>query len=377
MKLSPTANPLLLLSALFTWAVVGIQGLAEMKPLAERLGEPLTLVWLLAYLIFGATFWLNVRDPEHQIVGKLVIETLSALIVIGLGDSGVEGSLLAIISAQVPMFLPLRAVMLWCTGLFLSSLVVFLLRYPPLSALTTAISYLGFLLFTATASHIQQRALHGRRKLSRLHARLKATQALLAEREREQERLRIARELHDSLGHHLMALSLNIEAASHCVQGSGLEHVNQARGITHKLLGEVRQVVSAMRERPIDLESSLREMIREVPGLAVHLRMPDGLVVPEPAVAHCLLRCAQEVITNTLRHARARHLWIDVVFSGDGVLRLHAWDDGVGAVRLEPGAGLTGMLERFTQLGGSLEWRLAKQRGLELLAWLPTRGVRT
>jgi signal transduction histidine kinase len=373
---SPTAfHPLLFVSALLTWSVVGVQGLVVMDLAPERLTDVSVLVWFVALVSFGAAFWLNVRGEGGHVLLLLGLQTVAALGVIATGHSGFEGALLAIISGQAPMFLSSRFAILWCSGLVLASLAVYLVLFPPLEALSTAAGYAGFLAFTATTAHIQQRELNGRQELTLLHARLEAAQELLAEREREQERLRIARELHDSLGHHLMALSLNIEAASHCLEGPGLEHVRRAQTVTRTLLREVREVVSALREGSIQLGPALIDLTREVPGLEVHLQVPEGLSVSEPAAAHCLLRCVQEVITNTLRHASAHHLWIDVVSTAEGALQLHARDDGVGVPSLEPGAGLTGMRERFTQLGGSLEWRLAARRGVELVAWLPARGA--
>ncbi|WNG25898.1 sensor histidine kinase [Cystobacter fuscus] len=373
---SPTVfHPLLFVAALLAWSVVGAQGLVVMNLTLQHLTSASVLVWFVAFTSFGAAFWLNVRGDGRHAVLLLGTQTATALAVIATGASGFEGALLSIISGQVPMFLSSRSTVLWCSGLVLTSLAVYLVLYPPLDALASAAGYAGLLVFTATASHIQQRELNGRRELARLHARLEAAQALLAEREREQERLRIARELHDSLGHHLTALSLNIEAASHSVEGPGLEHVRRAQKVARTLLREVREVVSSLREGPLQLGPALADLTREVPGLEVHLQVPEGLSITEPATAHCLLRCVQEVITNTLRHASAHHLWIDVVSTREGALRLHARDDGVGATALEPGAGLTGMRERFTQLGGSLEWRLAARRGVELVAWLPTRGA--
>ncbi|ATB38256.1 two-component sensor histidine kinase [Cystobacter fuscus] len=375
MRLPTAFHPLLFVSALLTWSVVGVQGLVFMNLTSQHLTSASVLVWFVAFVSFGVAFWLKVRGEGRPGASLLGTQTVAALAVIATGTSGFEGALLAIISGQVPMFLSSRSTLLWCAGLVLASLAVYLFLYPPLDALASAGGYAGLLVFTATAAHIQQRELDGRRELARLHARLEAAQALLAEREREQERLRIARELHDSLGHHLTALSLNIEAASHSMEGPGLEHVRRAQKVARTLLREVREVVSSLREGPLQLGPALADLTREVPGLQVHLQVAEGLSITEPAAAHCLLRCVQEVITNTLRHASAHHLWIDVVSTGEGALRLHARDDGVGAVALEPGAGLTGMRERFTQLGGSLEWRLVARRGVELVAWLPTRGA--
>jgi signal transduction histidine kinase len=88
-----------------------------------------------------------------------------------------------------------------------------------------------------------------------------------------------------------------------------------------------------------------------------------------------VFRCVQEILTNTLRHAFARNLWIEVAATGDGGIQVHARDDGQGVAELKPGAGLSGMRERFAQLGGRVELRPGAGRGMELVAWLPSRGA--
>ena len=103
----------------------------------------------------------------------------------------------------------------------------------------------------------------------------------------------------------------------------------------------------------------------------MHLQVPDALALATPEAALSLFRCVQELLTNTLRHAAARNLWIDIQPGARGV-RVHARDDGHGAQGLlRPGAGLTGMQERFGALGGRVEVHGTAGQGLEVRAWLP------
>src|SRR3546814_12036878 len=80
--------------------------------------------------------------------------------------------------------------------------------------------------------------------LFRSNSELRATRALLAESSRLSERMRISRELHDLLGHHLTALSLNLEVATHVSSGKAQEHVRQAHTLAKLLLTDVREAVS-------------------------------------------------------------------------------------------------------------------------------------
>ena len=197
---------------------------------------------------------------------------------------------------------------------------------------------------------------------------------LLAQSARVNERTRISRELHDLLGHHLTALSLNLEVAGHITEGQAKEHVRQAHVLAKLLLTDVREAVSSMRESgAIDLAATLRPLAEGVPSLAVELDIPESLEIEDPERAHVLLRCAQEIITNTVRHARgARSLYLQVA-RRDGQLLLSSRDDGQGLdpARFVPGNGLRGMRERLALHGGSVEVQTAPGKGFAITVILP------
>jgi signal transduction histidine kinase len=213
--------------------------------------------------------------------------------------------------------------------------------------------------------------MQARSELRRLNSELLATQSLLAENTRVAERVRISRELHDLVGHHLTALTLNLEVASHTTAGKSKEHVDQAASIARLLLSDVREVVSDMRrEDRVDLRQALDMLASGVPELAIHLDIPDHLSLTDPRRAQILLRCAQELITNTARHASAANLWISLECGEDG-LSLKARDDGRGVSDLMPGNGLNGMRERLRELGGRLDIATRPGAGFQVRAWMP------
>jgi signal transduction histidine kinase len=199
---------------------------------------------------------------------------------------------------------------------------------------------------------------------------------LLANASRLAERERISRELHDTLGHHLTALSLNLEAASHMAGDTTLTQVRRAQVVTKMLLADVRGAVIALRgEDAIGLTEALKTLVDAVPQPRVHLAIPDDLVIADPLRAHTVLRCVQEIVTNTIRHAHAGNLWIDLVQS-DGQIQLLARDDGRGAKDVCPGLGLTGMRERLELVGGRLEIRSQAAQGFHVTASIPLPGGR-
>ena len=122
------------------------------------------------------------------------------------------------------------------------------LGFPPLEAVMQSMLYAGFSGFVFITSLVAMQQLQAREEQRRLNAELRATRALLADSARVNERTRISRELHDLLGHHLTALSLNLEVAGHLSEGRVKEHVQQAHTLARLLLTDVREAVSQLRE---------------------------------------------------------------------------------------------------------------------------------
>jgi signal transduction histidine kinase len=103
--------------------------------------------------------------------------------------------------------------------------------------------------------------------------------------------------------------------------------------------------------------------------------VPDDLRLDDPERAHALLRCAQEVLTNAVRHAGARNVWLELAGGPEG-LELRARDDGRGAEAVRSGNGLNGMRERLEALGGRLAVESGPGRGFQVTAWLPISPFR-
>lgn len=221
--------------------------------------------------------------------------------------------------------------------------------------------------FSVTAVRREQRV---RRELARAHVDLRAAGVLLAGSARTAERLRISRELHDLLGHQLTVLNLELEAARHCDGDAARAHVERAGDLARGVLADVRGTVGTLRTGTApDLAEALRDVGRDVPGLAVTVDVGAGVEADEEQTA-ALVRAVQEIVTNTLRHAGARELVVTVVRDGDEI-RLTAADDGRGAPRVIPGNGLRGLAERFAPLGGQIGYD--GSTGFRVTARMPAR----
>jgi signal transduction histidine kinase len=238
-------------------------------------------------------------------------------------------------------------------------------------AVMQSVLYVGFTGFVFVTSLVARQQVQARDEQRRLNTELRATRALLAESVRVNERTRISRELHDLLGHHLTALSLNLEVASHLTRGQAHEHVGQAHTLAKLLLSDVREAVSQIRDNDaIDMAATLRPLAERVPGLQIELELPTPFLLDDPERAHVLLRCTQEIITNAVRHAQARTLQLRFL-TERGAVRLHARDDGRGADGACAGNGLRGMHERLAAYGGDVQVDTAPGQGFALRIRLP------
>jgi signal transduction histidine kinase len=240
---------------------------------------------------------------------------------------------------------------------------------PTADALLSGLVYGSFLAFATLVVHAQQRATAARAELASAHAQLRASSALLAESRATAERLRIARELHDLVGHQLTALSLELEVAAHHTDGPARAHVRRARDVAKGLLGDVREAVGELRAPTTGLTAPLEALVDGIPGLDVHLRVVEDAPIDEERTL-VVVRCVQELVTNTVRHATAQNLWLTVAATAEGV-RVEAEDDGRGSGDVSPGHGLTGMRERLEQLGGDLQIDGRGDRGFAVTARMP------
>ena len=370
-------------AGLFTWAMVGVPLVYSQYVPADGgddLGAGATrTAWLFAcYLGFGACYWWlsrglgqgSARWPDRAL---LLLLTVLALAVSYFNGSGLGSILLMVAAGVIPWLLPAGSgvVLLLLSQLAVLPIYYGVFRMPLFEALMQSLLYAGFSLFIYVTSLVARQQAQARDEQRRLNAELRATRALLAESARVNERTRISRELHDLLGHHLTALSLNLEVATHLSEGRAQEHVKQAQLLAKLLLTDVREAVSQLRDDDrIDLTEALHALIDGVPSLTIHLDLPPGLALDDPARAQVLLRCAQEIITNAVRHAHASELWLSVVHERNGIA-IRARDNGRGADGFSAGNGLRGMRERLAQYGGNLDVDTGADRGFALDAWLP------
>lgn len=353
-------------------AVVGIAVALE-QSMTDHPGPALPVLWWVAYGLFLVCLTLTTGlVPRPSAVPETAL--LSALVGIAIVTFSlfpVQGwtAILFVVTAAIAARLvsPRLAVAVVAVQTAVLAVGIAFGGWPFTDVVLGVVAYGGFQAFGALMVLAARRETEARHELAATHAELRSAMAVLEATSRDSERLRIARDLHDVVGHQLTALALELEVASHSEDPA--VHVRRAREIAKGLLGDVRSTVGQMRDRAQPLEPSLMALARDVPGLTVSVTVAgaDEIGGEETGV---ILRCAQEAITNTLRHAGADRLDLLVDAGPEGV-RLLASDDGRGVERVEPGHGLNGMRERVESLGGSLVVHTSPGSGFRLVCELP------
>ena len=280
--------------------------------------------------------------------------------------------LLIIVAAQIAVIYSPRTTVLLLLAINLPLAVLLVQRWGWVDAVSGVLSYGGFQAFAALIMNYAKRTEHARDAVLRINAELLATRQLLGEGARAEERLRLSRELHDVAGHKLTALKLQLDLQSRQSSGEQARALHDCEHLAEELLADIRGVVSTLRQHEgVDLQQALRALDPNLPRPAVSFDLDPEVRIPDMHRAEALLRCAQEGLTNALRHSSATTVRVNLRRTSEGLL-LAIEDDGVGrAARLKPGNGLRGLRERVEEAGGRLEIRDRAPTGLELRATLP------
>jgi signal transduction histidine kinase len=373
-------------TSLVTWTVIGVAVLAKYAKERDLFSDYCLWVWVVGFITgiaASALAWRQRPERRGMILALLAVASVSVVFVNRWWPSHLGGLPLVFVAWEASQILSLRRVVTWIavqTTAFGLVMVPFPFNHPrhaiPLSIwLANTLALAGLQAFAVLAAHLMRRANAAREELALANRELLATRELAIHGSRAAERLHIARELHDVLGHHLSALSLNLEAAAlergaATAAGPQPDALDTARALTRTTLAEVRSVVSRLRKDDVtDLSAALEALVAAIPSPAIHLRVPEDLPPIDAERALAILRCAQECVTNAIRHSGAQNLWIELLIR-DGGLDLSVRDDGQGAAALAEGNGFAGMRERLLALQGRLSV-FPGPPGFEARVWVP------
>ena len=349
--------------------------------------SPLRLVSLIAasvlYLIIGtigyslakrkSSLWLSIIYFAVQISLAVAILRLSGAFLIWL--------IMLPLAAQSVALLPARGVLIVC-ALLLSTLVVptaWFSGWRP--AVVVGLIYSAAIIFVVVFTYIAVSERKGRAEVERLAAELSDANAKLREYATQveelattKERNRLAREIHDSLGHYLTVINVQIEA-SRAVMDSDRERslacLGKAQSLTQEGLAEVRRSVAALHALPTEnrpLADALAGLADEcrASGIATDLTINGAPRQLGPQAELTLYRAAQEGLTNVRKHSQAARANITLDYGADSSVRLVIEDDGLGASDANSGFGLLGVRERAQILGGAVRTTTSRGRGFKL-----------
>jgi signal transduction histidine kinase len=315
-------------------------------PLVERRGNRwLTLLYFAVQLLLGAVVF----------GGSVTGGTFLLLVVVGQSVFVLPPWGTLLLGAPLPF---LHVGMEWPAGLREGS------------------TFLVALVFAVALSQAMVRAERARAALDEANRALRDYAAQSEELATMRERNRIAREIHDGLGHYLTTIHMQIQAARSILDTDrprAEQTLAKAQQLAHEALGDVRRSVAALRAERQPLPTALAELAEssDSAGLATTLSIRGTARPLDPQQEQALYRAAQEGLTNVRKHAGAERATLTLDFSLADRVRLTVADDGRGANATDGGFGLVGLRERVQLVGGSLALETAPGAGLALIVEVP------
>lgn len=351
------------------WLISGIPIAEALLADAER---TLAVIRFVTWLVFAGAFFTDTCRRLFGFRASLLLQTMAAIILIGAhAGNRVELALLVMVAGQLPAAFSMPISLLWVG---IQTALVFVPQLDEdqwAETLAGFLAYLAFQLFAVGAAGLAESERRARQELAEAKSRLEVVQERLSETAREAERLRIARDLHDSLGHHLTALGLDLELALHLAKGDVRPPVERARALASSLMYELRSAVTEMRaDSRGDLASRLKGLVRTEGRPRVEVTVVPGAESLPRLASSALTRVAQEIVTNATKHSMAQTVRLTLeARATEWVLEGH--DDGVGESDVQPGHGLLGMRERVESIGGVLRVETSQGRGFSVTATVP------
>lgn len=199
---------------------------------------------------------------------------------------------------------------------------------------------------------------------------LKQQQGLKEELALSKEREIVAQELHDSIGHTLVAVKMHVKVLEKYV-GSDTEKEKQILSTLNEVIQEsiqqLRDTVYRLKNnsKNWNLKDELEQLInniKQTESIKVHFSFDDEAEALEISLKEVIYKSIRECITNTMKYAQAENMWISVKASGDE-LKFYVKDDGIGAAKIQKSYGIQGIEERIQKLNGSCTFKSDDGKG--------------
>lgn len=350
------------------------------------LGVPLTFALGALYAALGIIGSACLDTRARPLLGTVYYVAhcaiLSAMVIYS-PIRGFFGMIVLPVASQAVFDLRPRWAALICVYLFALNVGVWAVPFGWDGATQAMLNYSAGFAFTIVFSIITRQALRARqraedlrRELESANAQLRAHAAQAEELATTRERNRLAREIHDGVGHYLAVVKTQLDAAAALLSSDparARDAVEKAARLAHDALEDVRRSVGTLRTDTV--RPPLPEVLRELASVAspVPALRIEGSPRPLGAAAeHALFRSAQEGLTNLRKHARATTATLTLDFRAPDRVRLELADNGVGPNGAPSGGyGLQGIRERTEVLGGKMDAGPRTDGGFRLCVEVP------
>lgn len=358
--------------------------------------DPLGLA-LVVFLIFLFTLiglhGRNLVERINTLLAKLVFYLVESILIVALSLLTSGSTLIMILplaGIAVPFFRTNLAISL--AGLYLgilTALLLVLLNSTITTVIQATLSICSGLIFVILITRIAFQAQENKREVERLASELRLAYEQLREYAMQAEELattkernRVAREIHDGLGHYLTVINMQLEAARVLLppdSGRAAEAIGKAQTLTKEGLAEVRQSVAALRLSPVEnkpLTEAIQQLVNEsqATGILTELSVKgESYSLPQP-IELTLYRVAQEGLTNVRKHSAATRADLILEYDRPGQVGLIVQDNGRGAAETSGGFGLLGIRERVQLLNGTIEQISTPGGGFRLAVEIPVQG---
>lgn len=354
-----------------TLGVVALIIFGSYTPEDERRWLALGVIGVLTVLLF-----LDDRLIRRPIVRHscYILTALALLALIAL-NANLTGFVIIgfLLSGTAMASLPPRSGYLWILLYGAITLLYTTLIWPGnVQALLSALGILAGYLFMGATIETQRKAERAEAEAQLLLAKLQEAHMQLQESAQQaealavaEERNRLAREVHDTLGHRLTVAAVQLEGAQRLIPHDPVRAAQMVATVHTQViegLNELRRTVAALRaplSAEVNLPAALRRLARDfetATGMEVELRLADALPTLTSVQRQVFYRVAQEALTNVQRHAGASRVRVTLQQGDDEAVRLTLDDDGCGLPATPAsGFGLRGMTERAQQIGAQLQ----------------------
>lgn len=347
----------------------------------------LGLALVLAYVAAG-TFgyrWCRRRNRVAVSVAYFTVQIGIAAALMATNRGGVLWLILLPLAGQSVVLLPRWRWTAVCVALVACAVLPVGLAAGPAGAVAFGSVFVTVMVFALAFAHVAVAERAARERVEQLAAALEQTNAALVESARASEDLalahernRLAREIHDGLGHYLTVLVVQLAAARSDLppESPHQDTLGKLAEVSRAALADVRRSVATLRPESLNgpsLPEAARTLVAESrdAGLAAELIVAGTPRALGPNIELALFRIAQEALTNVRRHARATAATILLDYLDEGTVRLAVRDNGIGASRADEGFGLVGIRERAELLGGTCTVQTAAGHGFAVEVELP------